>query len=224
MGRGGLTSPFLLPRFPPKPPAPAARGMALLQGQDRGSRGRVVSQLTQGSALSSLCWVLLGAALTLLRGLQVYTLCFHILSLPRNVFCDFNIRQPLLFRVWCKLFQIWIPVCCIYTYIWTYNFLTKMASWRTSGLATIFFMLGIPPWMSFCVSVFHYLLLTILQAVSFLTTRNSVGKSVPIFLSYLCVSFSTEWILRREISEECETFNRHCNFSFQKISKFLYSH
>lgn len=116
-------------------------------------------------------------------------------------------------------------LCVAYTrYIWTYNFLTKMASWRTSGLATIFFMLGIPPWMSFCVSVFHYLLLTILQAVSFLTTRNSVGKSVPIFLSYLCVSFSTEWILRREISEECETFNRHCNFSFQKISKFLYSH
>lgn len=148
------------------------------------------------------CWVLLSPSCEVFR----FTLCFHILSLPRNVFCDFNIRQPLLFRVWCKLFQIWIPVCCVYTYIWTYNFLTKMASWRTSGLATIFFMLGTPPWMSFCVSVFHYLLLTILQAVSFLTTRNSVGKSVPIFLSYLCVSFSTEWIRRREISEELQFF------------------
>ena len=101
MGRDGLTSPFLLPRFPPKPPAPAARGAALLQGQHSGSRGRVVSQLTQvsapGACAGCCLWPSL-AALTLLQGLQVYTFCFHILSLPRNVFCKFNIQQPL-FRV-----------------------------------------------------------------------------------------------------------------------------
>ena len=112
-----------LPRLQPE--------AALLQGQHSGSQGRVASQLTPVSALgpcAGCClWPSL-AVLTLLQGLQVYTFCFHILSLPRNVFCEFNIQQALLFRVWCKLFQIWIHVCCIYMYIRTYNFLRNMVS------------------------------------------------------------------------------------------------